>query len=127
MKRFMIRLDEDTHELLAKVAAAKDVPPAALAREYVEFCLTSDAYDSRKGTLEEMIRLATRDASKRTADAMRAIAAKTAIAAATSTFLSLEVLAREHDYAPAELQTLYDECRGKGVAFVRQTVAEVGE
>ncbi|HHJ98442.1 MAG TPA: hypothetical protein ENN10_00655 [Actinobacteria bacterium] len=125
-RRVALRLDEQTYELLAKVAAARGVAPTTLAHEYVEFCLTSDAYEAQRGTLEQMVFAATRDASERQAAAVRSIVAKGVIASATATFLNLEVLAQYCDFSPAEAQRFYDSCRGKAVAFARETIGSTG-
>lgn len=122
-----LRLDEQTYELLAKVAAARGVSPTTLAHEYVEFCLTSDAYGAQRGTLEQMVFAATRDASERHAAVVRALITKGVIASATATFLTLEVLAQQCDFSPAEAQRLYDSCRGKAVSFARRTIVPSAE
>ncbi len=126
-KRVALRLDEQTYELLAKVAAARGVPPTTLAHEYVEFCLTSDAYEAQRGTLEQMVFAATRDASERLAAAVRSLIAKGVIASATATFLSLEVLVQQCDFSTAEAQRFYDTCRGRAVSFARQTIGSSPE
>lgn len=122
-KRVALRLDEQTYELLAKVAAARGVPPTTLAHEYVEFCLTSDAYEAQRGTLEQMVFAATRDASERLATAVRSLIAKGVIASATATFLNLEVLTQHCDFSTAEAQRFYEACRGRAVSFARETIA----
>lgn len=118
-RRFTVRVDETTYGLLEAAAGAQHLRPAELARQYIEAGVTDAAHQETRGSLEAMIRSATRDASAHHAAGQRSLLARQAIANATSMFLQLEVLAQAFDWSPEESQRFYNTCRNKAVSFVQ--------
>lgn len=115
----MVRVDEATYGLLEGAASARHLRPAELAREYIEVGVTDAAHEDTRGSLEAMIRAATREASGHYAAGLRSLLARQAISNATSMFLVLEVLAQAFDWTPEESQRFYATCRNRAVSFVQ--------
>ncbi|MGB9860272.1 MAG: hypothetical protein ACPLQP_10095 [Moorellaceae bacterium] len=122
LKGVFLRMDEDLLNALKALAARRKEPMAVVVRNLLSRALAEENAADGKDVITDAVRKAMRDVLKPVEDRMAKLAAKAAMAAATSMYLNTEVIGElgKHD-----VLRIYDLARKKAAAYLRERDEEV--
>lgn len=122
MKRLTVRLPEDVYNALVSLSARRKETIAVTIRRLLSQAVSEEAAVDSKDVITDAVRRAMRDVLKPVEDRMAKLAAKAAMAAATSMYLNTEVIGElgKHD-----VLRIYDLARKKAAAYLRERDEEV--
>lgn len=122
MKRLTVRLPEDVYNALVSLSARRKETIAVIIRRLLSQVVSEEAAVDSKDVITDAVRRAMRDVLKPVEDRMAKLAAKAAMAAATSMYLNTEVIGElgKHD-----VLRIYDLARKKAAAYLRERDEEV--
>lgn len=117
MQEFHIRLPDGLGQALRALAVQRKEPVAVVVRNLLSKALAEEAAADGKDVIKDAVRQAMRDVLKPTEERLAKLAAKAAIAAATSMYLNTQAIA---DLGKNNAVELYRLARSKAAAYLRE-------
>ncbi|WP_338832856.1 hypothetical protein MHLNE_16060 [Moorella humiferrea] len=117
MKRLTVRLPEDVYNALAALSVRREESIAVTVRRLLSQAISEEAAADGKDVIIDAVRRAMRDVLKPAEDRMAKLAAKAAMAAATSMYLNTQVIG---DLGRKDVLQIYSEARKRAVAYLRE-------
>ncbi|TYP56833.1 hypothetical protein [Thermosediminibacter litoriperuensis] len=117
LKKIYVCLPEDIYEALVGLASRRKESISAIARKMLTESIAVEAANDGIDKVTDAVRRAMRDILKPTEDRLAKLAAKAAVAAATSMYLNTQCIA---DLGKSNALELYQMARTKAVAYLRE-------
>lgn len=125
-KRINATFDDDTYEIIAKIAAKENVTDSEIVRKYFLEGIKLQVSDDNIDFITNIIRTQLKDVMQPSVERICSLIAKTCVSSAQSTYLNAEAIAK---FVPQdrqeEVNEVYEKARIKAIEYTKKKVNDL--
>lgn len=125
-KRINATFDDNTYEIISKMAAKENVTDSEIVRKYFLEGIKLQVSDDNIDLITNIIRTQLKDVMQPNIDRICSLIAKTCVSSAQATYLTAETIAK---FVPQDLQVdvneVYEKARLKAIEYTKKKVNDI--